>query len=924
MKCKEIQYFGAQLKPELQFAVQPGDTQPEPQWAADPADGQWYLFILGSTCHNLEKIWSWDPESGWQCVEVTGNTAICLYASVLVNEDAQILPKPWGVIWVHPGARYIFGTSLAPLVCPPRTLLLESNRSVVLESQENHHDCHQNIRWVIRCSLETCRIIDLDGDTFVSVCQNNFVDIQAQNGLVARFDPLDQTGGLPVEGPGTRLMYSTFKGALRSGRVDNGQWDDSNVGQYSTAFGLNTQATGEGALASGRALNPSKISSAGAGSVAIGFSATDGEINSNGSGSIGLGHATGGGVFNITGSGSFGVGYVESQGSEISASNQASLVMGHASNGSALKSVGIGSSVLGRAIEGGTVESRASGSHAVGSSSGQNSIILASADGTVAMGQALGDDSKLMSGGFGSLAVGGVFSGGLIESRGSGSQAMGYSSNEGSETVASANGSFAAGYTLDGGKITSQGLGSRAMGSSQGQGSQILASNAGSLALGNAETGGVIESSSLGSHAVGYSLTSGKILASGDGSSAMGAATIDGELTSQGIGSFAHGLVFGTGGKVTSVGSGSTSMGFAFGGEIVATGDGSFAAGRNLTGDRTEATALGSIALGRSVKNDGAGLNVNSMIIGQYGVAKTSSVGVQTIQGEASLQIAGGADNTSTDGISVVIGTSAFSNAAPTGGGNADFWQTTGADYAEYFEWATGTDTTQNLVAYFVELTEGNKIRLAQGSDSVIGVTTKMGTGFIGDSAELRWCDALARDDFGHAQTRLSYRGPLLSSVQIKIIGTMAEIAALRSHTSNADSSDPLAEQQSPEVKEKLAALETSLGQLNQALAQVQKTDQPDDETLVAAIEKFVPDLQVRPVVVNVLNPQYDPSLPYVPRAARPEWIPVGLLGKLIVRASPEVQVGQKCDCLNGVAVPGSKWHVLQRMNDKAVKILKI
>ncbi|MBJ8032150.1 peptidase G2 autoproteolytic cleavage domain-containing protein, partial [Bacillus cereus group sp. N21] len=33
-----------------------------------------------------------------------------------------------------------------------------------------------------------------------------------------------------------------------------------------------------------------------------------------------------------------------------------------------------------------------------------------------------------------------------------------------------------------------------------------------------------------------------------------------------------------------------------------------------------------------------------------------------------------------------------------------------------------------------------------------------------------------------------------------------------------------------------------------------------------------------------VINPEWDPKREYIPRKKRPEWVPVGLIGKILVR----------------------------------------
>ena len=58
------------------------------------------------------------------------------------------------------------------------------------------------------------------------------------------------SGAIPEEGGGTRLMWYPGNAAFRAGRVDD-QWNDGNVGLYSVAFGQNTEASGDHSAAMG-------------------------------------------------------------------------------------------------------------------------------------------------------------------------------------------------------------------------------------------------------------------------------------------------------------------------------------------------------------------------------------------------------------------------------------------------------------------------------------------------------------------------------------------------------------------------------------------------------------------------------------------------------------------------------------------------
>lgn len=69
------------------------------------------------------------------------------------------------------------------------------------------------------------------------------------------------TGVIPASNIGTRMMWHPRKGAFRAGQVTIPAWDDANVGQHSTAFGLNTFAVGQYSFAAGSGAEATGIAS---------------------------------------------------------------------------------------------------------------------------------------------------------------------------------------------------------------------------------------------------------------------------------------------------------------------------------------------------------------------------------------------------------------------------------------------------------------------------------------------------------------------------------------------------------------------------------------------------------------------------------------------------------------------------------------
>lgn len=101
----------------------------------------------------------------------------------------------------------------------------------------------------------------------------------------------DYTGGVnttaPIEGSGTRFMWYASKSALRAGQINGTQWDDANIGLFSTAFGENVRALGDNSIVVGKnsvAANTGTVAfgeghtATGANSIALGYGASTSTI----------------------------------------------------------------------------------------------------------------------------------------------------------------------------------------------------------------------------------------------------------------------------------------------------------------------------------------------------------------------------------------------------------------------------------------------------------------------------------------------------------------------------------------------------------------------------------------------------------------------------------------------------------------------
>lgn len=141
-------------------------------------------------------------------------------------------------------------------------------------------------------------------------------------------------------GNGTRMMWYPIKAAFRAGTADGTEWDDANIGNYSTAFGRSTTASGEYSVAMGF----DNLAS-GSWAVALGDMTT-----ASGDGSTALGDKTtaSGHVCTAIGNNTTASGWVATAiGDETIASGSSSTALGKGTKAEASFSTSIGSFNLG-------------------------------------------------------------------------------------------------------------------------------------------------------------------------------------------------------------------------------------------------------------------------------------------------------------------------------------------------------------------------------------------------------------------------------------------------------------------------------------------------------------------------------------------------------------------------------------------------
>ena len=155
------------------------------------------------------------------------------------------------------------------------------------------------------------------------------------------------------------------------------------------------------------------------------------------------------------------------------------------------------------------------------------------------------------------------------------------------------------------------------------------------------------------------------------------------------------------------------------------------------------AAALGSYAKCRANYSYAVGVGVESSQYGCVALGTFNQKGTEIINGNLAsndaLIVGGGSSN------STAYNSMRANRDGTVYAGKA--FNQTGADYAEYFEWADGNPEAEDRVGYFVTLA-GGKIALAGPGDDVLGIVSGS-AGVVGDAQEDEWQGRFLTDAFG-------------------------------------------------------------------------------------------------------------------------------------------------------------------------------
>ena len=338
----------------------------------------------------------------------------------------------------------------------------------------------------------------------------------------------------------------------------------------------------------------------------------------------------------------------------------------------------------------------------------------------------------------------------------------------------------------------------------------------------------------------------------------------------------------------------------AMGERSIASGEGSIAAGRSCKaqsmwsvalGDQTVASGMSSVALGswsHATQPYAVAIGSSNKANGNYSIAigntNTASGDNSTAMGRMNTTLsnqtktghyakdgaAGSGSGTTGDAFIIGNGTdSTRSNAfRVTYAGNAyglAAYGSSGADYAEYFEWLDGNPNDEDRRGKFVTL-DGEKIRFATADDDYILGVVSAAPCVVGDVQSEDWQGKWLTDAFGEKLTQ---------TVHIP--------------------------------------------------ARYEEREMIDPETGETTTESILIE-EEHDAVQWVLNPEFDSSKneEYISREDRKEWSPVGMIGKLVVVDDGTCEVNGYCKAgVNGIATKSNNgYRVMSRIDDTHIRVL--
>jgi hypothetical protein len=168
------------------------------------------------------------------------------YATAYENILLLILHLPRAMRTRHQGTLTLFtGLLFAFVVLAPTSALAQRTAETVESAPERATEMGTPT------TTKTSASAPKSAHTPATTIENANGNVILQTGEGGSLLAPDHGGAIPAEGAGTRMMWYPAESAFRAGEVSGTQWNASNVGSHSAAFGIDTEASNFGTMAIG-------------------------------------------------------------------------------------------------------------------------------------------------------------------------------------------------------------------------------------------------------------------------------------------------------------------------------------------------------------------------------------------------------------------------------------------------------------------------------------------------------------------------------------------------------------------------------------------------------------------------------------------------------------------------------------------------
>jgi hypothetical protein len=228
------------------------------------------------------------------------------------------------------------------------------------------------------------------------------------------------------------------------------------------------------------------------------------------------------------------------------------------------------------------------------------------------------------------------------------------------------------------------------------------------------------------------------------------------------------------------------------------------------------------------------------------------------------------------------------------------------ADYAEFFEWKDGNPNDEKRYGYFVSL---NEDKIEVGNYNLIGIVS-VNPAIIADSAPFKWQKSFVTDEWGNKEY-VTYK--------------KYKIQVNSENNSNNEEEEIIVSARTINAEEEIFTGETSSNNNIENYIEIYFDEKNNVYSVLPGLGDILGTLYtgdttnkifIEDVSYPKINPEYDPSQIYTPREERPEWSPIGLLGKLHVRTAESITGSTVSANSDGIAINGSDYHVLKQIMD--------